>query len=88
MNQPQTFLFRTGVRPAKFSDYPALAEHEVRVNGVQHIKFVCNDVPVGAIFAHADQTGENNQYGIYIVRPIVGGGLASKFAYFHKPLVY
>jgi hypothetical protein len=88
MSQPQTFLFSTGVRPANFSDYPALVENQVLVNGILHIKFMCEDVPAGATFAHGDQTGTNNPYDGFIVRPIVGGGLASKFAYFRKPLKF
>lgn len=88
MAEPQTFLFRTGVRPGNFSDYPPCQEHEVRIDGIQHIKFMCHDVPAGATFAFAQHSPDGDKYNQYIVREIVGGGLLSKYAYFKKPLVF
>lgn len=83
-----TFHFSTGVKP--YSHVPAVpvGKHEfVDGNGVKIIRFYCEDVPQGAQFQFASPYPNCKEaaYEHWIVREIVDGGLASKYAYFYLP---
>lgn len=82
----QEFHFSTGVKP--YSHIPAVpvGKHEfVDGNGVKIIRFYCEDVPQGAQFQFASPYSNCKEatYEHWIVREIVDGGLASKYAYFY-----
>lgn len=83
----QEFHFSTGVLPYSFSFFRPLTNDEyIDNNGVLIIKFYCEDVPEGYNFkfgAVSDNCPEAKSPN-WIVRPIVGGGLLSKYAYFQK----
>lgn len=84
----QEFHFSTGVKP--YSHVPAVpvGKHEfVDGNGVKIIRFYCEDVPQGAQFQFASPYPNCKEaaYEHWIVREIVDGGLASKYAYFYLP---
>lgn len=84
----QEFHFSTGVKP--YSHVPAVpvGKHEfVDDNGVKIIRFYCEDVPQGAQFQFASPYPNCKEaaYEHWIVREIVDGGLASKYAYFYLP---
>lgn len=83
----QTFYFNTGVKPYSLGSpkYHIEKGNVIDANGVMLIPFVCEDVPEGAQFAFAcDNPNLPDYSGSHIVRPILEGGLLSKFAYFKK----
>lgn len=86
MGQLREFWFNTGVRVfAHDKPVPCSGEFEfVGEHGVKQIKFFCENVPQNARFMYACDNPDNvsaRTPGV-IVRPIVKGGLASKYAYF------
>lgn len=80
----RTFYFNTGVKShnsAYMEPGDIRDAHDQRL-----IPFICEDVPDGATFAFgADEPNLHPDAG-YIVRPIVGGNLLSKYAYFQTPI--
>lgn len=75
-------FFNSGVKPW---NNPSLSQGDKFINNEKHILFqVEGEIPAGCTFAFAAQSDNLNQYGNYLVLPIVGGNLASKFAYFKK----
>lgn len=82
----QEFHFSTGVKPYNHVPPVPVGEHEfVDGNGVKIIRFYCEDVPQGAQFQFASPypNCKEANYENWIVREIVDGGLASKYAYFY-----
>jgi hypothetical protein len=79
----KTFIFNTGVSVYKHSpSVTVVPGNYVNSNGSLVIPFECTDVPDGAIFKFASHFPNLYPNAGYIVRPIVGGNLLSKYAYF------
>lgn len=80
----QTFYFNTGVKKWN-NDYLAEGDYFDH-NGERQIAFHCEGVPAGATFHSACESSCSNWDNPFLlVFPIVGGNLASKFAYFNPP---
>lgn len=79
-NQPKTFYFNTGVSRMNNS---YLAEGDIwSPNMIRQIPFICENVPDNATFAFAcDHEAIKGKDGFLVV-PIIGGNLLSKFAWF------
>lgn len=80
----KTFYFSTGV---KMTTSTYLAKGDIwSPNFVRLIPFECENVPDNASFAFACDNPTLPNHEGFIVAPIVGGNLLSKYAYFKPPV--
>jgi hypothetical protein len=77
--QPKTFYFNTGV---SITSNSYLAKGDIwSPNMIRQIPFVCEGVPENASFAFACDHEEIKGREGFLVVPIIGGNLLSKFAW-------
>lgn len=79
-NKPQDFYFNTGVN-IRNSSYLAKGD-KWSPNMIRQILFVCEGVPDNAEFAFACDHEKIEGKDGFLVVPIIGGNLLSKFAWF------
>jgi hypothetical protein len=85
--QTRTFYFNTGVKPWNTDPIMQVGRGNTFINNELHIPYIVSgDVPENARpVCLMDNPFEHYNEKYFIIAEVVGGGMHSKYAVFHKP---